>query len=61
MFAIRRRSNGKIVESGFENRESAKPKRNSLNEDFYKGKNAPETNLEFYVVRSSSHRRGASQ
>lgn len=60
MFDIRRRSTGKIVESGFKNREESKPSRDALNKEFYGKKPVPDYDREFYTARSIRHYRGFS-
>jgi hypothetical protein len=62
-FNIRRRSTGKIVESGFKTREKAKPQRDALNKKYYDSKDLPVplNNREFYVTRSHQHRFGKSK
>ncbi len=62
-FDIRRRSNGKIVESGFAKREDAKPKRDTWNKSFYMAleKEVPDNNREYYIARSHHHRYGRSK
>ena len=61
MFAIRRRSKKKIVESGFKNREEGKPIRDELNDLFYsKGKKHQPEVKEHYIVRTKNHHRGRS-
>lgn len=59
MFAIRRRSTGKIVESGFKSREEGKELRNKMNKKFYK--EVPEYDREYYIVRTKNHRKGESR
>ena len=54
LFAIRRRSTGKIVETGFANRTAGKPLRDALNKEYYK-KVVPENFREFYIVRTENH------
>jgi len=66
MYSLRRRSTGKIVESGFSKREEAKPYRNILNLKFYKKTKleeikTPPNSREYYVVRSSTHPKGTSR
>jgi len=65
MYSIRRRSTGKIVESGFSKREEAKPRRNELNLEVYKKKTIEDIKIkphlvEYYVVRSNTHPKGQS-
>ena len=60
-FVIRRRSTGKIVESGFTKRESGKNNRDKLNIAFYGLGKVPEHNREYYIARSHTHRFGPSK
>jgi hypothetical protein len=60
-FGIRRRSTGKIVESGFMAREIGKPLRNALNKAYYGKKDVPTSNAEYYIVRTENHYRGSSK
>ena len=61
MFAIRRRSAGLIVESGFKNRQEGKPVRDAFNNLYYikGGEHQPEIK-EYYIVRTKNHYRGKS-
>ena len=61
MFNIKRRSTGEIAIEGFSKREVGKPMRNRLNKTFYNPHKVPKHNREYYIVRSSKHRRGASK
>ena len=59
LFAIRRRSTGKVVETGFANRTAGKPLRDALNKEHYK-RVVPDNFREFYIVRTDAHRLGRS-
>jgi len=61
MYAIRRRSTGEIVESGFAKRQEGKPKRDNLNADHYGKSPVPDNFREFYIVRSVNHPKGLSK